>query len=152
MHRNQLLRISRGMYVLPIHSRFGTRAPSPTEVTQALSRQFSEIITSHGAAAANKLGLTTQVPSKSVYLTSGSNRRLTLGAQTVDLIHAQPWQLLFPNAYAGDAIRALDWLGSEDANMLIEKIPTSALLQIASRRQCLPIWMHQAIDASINLN
>ena len=50
----------------------------------------------NGAAAANALGLTTQVPMRAVYLTSGPSRRLKLGAQMIEIRHAPIWQLIFP--------------------------------------------------------
>jgi hypothetical protein len=83
VQRGCLLRAGRGIYVRPIESRFGTRAPSAVKMTEGLANQRGEIIVSHGAAAANALGLTTQVPMRAVYLTSGPSRRLKLGAQMV---------------------------------------------------------------------
>ena len=75
-----LLRVGRGTYVLPVETRFGTRAPSVEKVIEALSSAKGESIASHGAAAANALGLTTQVPVRAVYLASGRSRRFQLGA------------------------------------------------------------------------
>lgn len=37
-----------------------------------------------------------QVPMKAIYLTSGRNRHLKVGAQTVEFGHAPIWQLIFP--------------------------------------------------------
>jgi hypothetical protein len=69
--RGQLIRAGRGVYLRPITSRFGTRAPSVEQAVEALASQRGEVIVSNGAAAANALGLTTQVPIRPVYLTSG---------------------------------------------------------------------------------
>ena len=99
--------VGRGIYVLPVESRFGTRAPSTIKMVEGLANQRGETIVSHGAAAANALGLTTQVPMRAVYLTSGPNRRLKLGAQVVELRHAPIWQLIFPGRAAGEVVRAL---------------------------------------------
>jgi hypothetical protein len=60
-----------------------------------------ETIVSNGAAAANALGLTTQVPVRSVYLTSGRSRKMHLGKQVVELRHAPRWQLALANRPAG---------------------------------------------------
>ena len=91
--RGQLIRAGRGVYLRPIASRFGTRAPSVEQAVEALAAQRGEIIVPNGAAAANALGLTTQVPVRSVYLTSGRSRTMTLGKQLVELRHAPRWQL-----------------------------------------------------------
>lgn len=64
-----------------IGSRLGGRAPSVTQAIEAIAAQRGEVIVPNGAAAANALGLTTQVPVRSVYLTSGRSRILTLGNQ-----------------------------------------------------------------------
>ncbi len=62
VQRGALMRAGRSIYVLPVESRFGTRAPSAAKMVEGLANQRGEIIVSHGAAAANALGLTTQVP------------------------------------------------------------------------------------------
>ncbi|HAB14988.1 MAG TPA: hypothetical protein DCE44_00920, partial [Verrucomicrobiales bacterium] len=63
--RGQLIRAGRGVYLRPITSRFGTRAPSVQQAVEALANQRGEVIVPSGAAAANTLGLTTQVPVRS---------------------------------------------------------------------------------------
>ena len=74
--RKELMRLSRGLYVRPVETRFGTRAPAAEKVVASIVASHAETVVNHGAAAANVLGLTTQVPTKLVYLTSGRNRRL----------------------------------------------------------------------------
>ena len=113
--RGQLLRAGRGLYVLPVESRFGVRAPSVEKVVEAVAAQRGETITTSGAAAANALGLTTQVPVRTVYLTSGPSRTLQVGSQRVELKHAPPWQVVLPRQLAGQAVRALAWLGPTKA-------------------------------------
>src|SRR5688500_10666796 len=79
--RGELTRAGRGLYLKPIKSRFGSRSPSSAKTVEGISLQRGETIVPHGAAAANQLGLTTQVPMREIYLTSGPSRRLTLGSQ-----------------------------------------------------------------------
>jgi len=145
--------VGRGIYVLPVESRFGTRAPSTIKMVEGLANQRGETIVSHGAAAANALGLTTQVPMRAVYLTSGPNRRLKLGAQVVELRHAPIWQLIFPGRAAGEVVRALAWLGPEKAAEAIRKLrvkfPSSELEEVASARSRLPTWMAKEICALV---
>jgi hypothetical protein len=70
--RGELIRAGRGIYMRPVQTRFGPRSPSAEQAIEALAVQRGETIVPSGAAAANALGLTTQVPVKSVYLTSGT--------------------------------------------------------------------------------
>ena len=151
VRRGTLIRAGRGIYVRPVESRFGTRAPSTIKMVEGLANQRGETIVSHGAAAANALGLTTQMPMRAIFLTSGRSRRLKLGAQTVELRHAPPWQLIFPGRVAGDVVRALAWLGLEKAGEAIRKLrtqlPPSELEEVAAARARLPTWMAQEVSA-----
>jgi hypothetical protein len=149
--RGVLLRVGRGIYALPVESPFGSRAPLASKLVEGLAHQRGETIVSHGAAAANTLGLTTQVPLRSVYLTSGPSRRLKLGAQTVEFRHAPVWQLIFPGRAAGDVVRALAWLGPERAGEALRtlraKLPLAEMKEVASARARLPTWMAKEVSA-----
>jgi len=152
VRRGSLMRAGRGIYVRPVQGKFGTRPPSAAAVVRTLSTQRGETITPHGAAAANALGLTTQVPAREVYLTSGRSRQLRLGAQTVELRHAPSWQLLLPQRRAGEALRALAWLGPEHAaealQALLHRLSKSELRELAAVRPRLPTWMAQQVSTT----
>lgn len=148
--RGALLRVGRGTYVRPVNGKFGNRAPSTANMVKGLAEQRGETIVPHGAAAANRLGLTQQVPTREVYLTSGRTRRLKVGAQVVELRHAPAWQLLLPGSGAGDVVRALAWLGPEKAagaiGLLKQKLPPSELREVAATRCRLPNWMAHEVS------
>ncbi|WP_184717359.1 DUF6088 family protein [Caulobacter sp.] len=150
VRRGQLIRAGRGLYVHPVESRFGKRPPSVAHVVQALAASTDEVIASHGAAAANALGLTTQVPVREVYLTSGPSRRLKLGAKSVELRHAPKWQLTLAGRPSGEAIRALAWLGEAHApaalKTLSHRLSTEALAEIVHARPRLPTWLAQQVS------
>lgn len=117
----EVVRISRGRYVRPRQTRFGRRAPSPRELVEQLSRATGETIVPSGAMAAHGLGLTTQVPVRTVYLTSGTSRRLELGKQVVELQKAPRWKLWGPGTKAGAVLRAVEWLGPEVSPETVER-------------------------------
>jgi hypothetical protein len=150
VRRGRLLRAGRGIYVLPVEGRFGTRPPAAVKVVEGLAAQRGEIIAIHGAAAANKLGLTTQVPMREVYLTSGRSRRLKLGAQRIEFRHVPFWQLVLPGRPAGDVVRAIAWLGPEKAaealGTLKRMLAPTDLEEIAATRPRLPTWMAQQVS------
>ncbi len=147
--RGQLIRAGRGVYIRPISSRFGTRSPSIEQAVQALATNRGEIIVPNGAAAANALGLTTQVPVRSVYLTSGRTRTMTLGKQVVELRHAPRWQLALANRQAGQAVRALAWLGPDKAEAALEtlkqKMPPGAFGELVAAAPQLPTWLARSV-------
>ena len=145
----KLLRVARGAYAVPVSSRFGSRAPAPEKVVQALAEQSGEIVVPHGASAANALGLTQQVPIREVYLTSGRTRKLKLGRSEVLVKHASRWMLALGARPAGAAVRALAWIGPAHAGQslasLRRTLPRSEWQALASARATLPGWMAQAI-------
>ncbi|MGO6746614.1 DUF6088 family protein [Rhizobium ruizarguesonis] len=147
--RGQLIRAGRGVYLRPVTSRFGTRSPSVEQAVEALASQRGEVIVSSGAAAANTLGLTTQVPVRSVYLTSGRTRKMNLGKQVIELRHAPRWQLALANRPAGEAVRALAWLGPEKAEAALltlkRKLPQTTFNELVAAAPQLPTWLARSV-------
>jgi hypothetical protein len=150
--RGKLLRAGRGLYVRPVESRFGARAPTTEKVVAGLAELRGETVASHGAAAANALGLTSQVPVRSVYLTSGPSRTLRLGRQAVEMRHAPAWQLVLAGRPAGEILRALAWLGPSKAEgalvTLRRTLPASDFQALAKAAPLLPTWLAQQVSQS----
>jgi Family of unknown function (DUF6088) len=146
----ELLPLYRGVYVRPVKTRFGMRAPSAEKVIASIAATRAETVVPHGAAAANSLGLTTQVPTKLIYLTSGKTRNFKLGAQIVEMRHASEWMLLPSHKAAGAAVRALEWIGergaSEALKALKQKLPQSTVDELVALRPALPAWMSKSIS------
>ena len=147
--RGHLIRAGRGVYLRPVKSRFGARAPAPEKVVKALAEQYGEVVAPHGASSANALGLTRQVPIREVYLTSGKTRKLKLGRSEVLMKHAPRWMLALGTRPAGAAVRALAWIGpthaSQSVGSLRRTLPRSEWQALTSARATLPSWMAQAI-------
>ncbi|HCX33280.1 MAG TPA: hypothetical protein DHV08_06825 [Rhodocyclaceae bacterium] len=146
----KLMRVSRGAYALPVAGRFGSRPPSTESIVEAIESTHGESIVASGAAEANALGLTTQVPTREVFLTSGPTRKLRLGNRTVELKHGSPWQLALGKRPAGRAIRALSWLGPEQVSsalhILYTKLPAEEWAALQAARAALPGWMARAVS------
>ena len=144
-----ILRAGRGLYVRPIKTRFGVRSPAAAAVLARLAEETGEAIVSHGAAAANALGLTTQVPVREIHLTSGRTRKLQLGAQTVELCHAPRWQLA--GHQAGEVVRALHWLGptrgAAGVTQLASDLRKADVRELLSLRGRLPTWLAREVSA-----
>lgn len=151
--QGQLLRIGRGRYMRPVQTRFGMRSPEVSTILEAVQKDTGEIIAPSGAAAANQFGLTTQVPLRPVYLTSGRTRRLRLGAQTIELRHAPRWQLTLADKPAGAVIRALAWGGKEHGRALTaaleRKLSPETIEELSRVRGRVPTWMAQELSALV---
>jgi len=147
--RGELVRVGRGVYLLPVISRFGARSPSVEQAVQAVAAQRGEVIVPSGAVAANRLGLTTQVPIRPVYLTSGRSRKMNFGNQVIELRHAPRWQLVLGQRPAGQAVRALAWLGPERADAALEslrkKLPSEAFNELVAAAPQFPTWLARSV-------
>ena len=145
--RGELLRIGRGMYTRPVKSRFGVRPPSPQTVTKAISERTGETIVPSAAVAANALGLSTQVPMRESFLTSGPSRKIKLGRREVELRHAPRWQVR--EGVAGAAVRALSSIGERNSEETLEqlwkKLAESEKKQLVGMQSFAPEWLAAAI-------
>lgn len=151
--QGKLMRSGQGMYVRPIEGRFGTRAPSPEKVVTEAAKLRGETVASHGAVAANRLGLTTQVPVRTIYLTSGRSRRMKLGAQSIELKHVPRWQLTNAGRPSGEVVRALAWAGRPHAHEILARIkrelPAEVREELVASRAALPEWLAETISAEL---
>jgi len=73
-----LIRISQGVYYYPTQTPFGYTMPSDTEIAKAIARRDLARIYPTGETAANIIGISEQVPMKSVYSTDGAARVIFL--------------------------------------------------------------------------
>jgi hypothetical protein len=140
------------MYVSPVTSRFGTHAPSAHRLIEEFSAQRGEVVVRSGAASANALGLTTQVPTRTVYWTSGRSRSLNLGKLVIKLEHVPSWQLAFAKEPAGEIVRALAWAGPERVQSVLQeiegKVPRAEIQKVAQQVSRFPGWMASALSRS----
>ena len=151
--KGALMRVCQGVYVWPVQTRFGPRPPAVEKVLASLSTLWGETIVPCGGTAANAFGLTTQVPVRQVYLTSGPNRKLKLGGLALELRHAPRWQLVAPHRPAGDAVRALAWLGPEEVEVNLEtlehKLSPEDMEELAATRAVMPAWLAEPVSAMV---
>jgi len=110
-------RLGRGLYDYP---RFHlTLGPVPADldlVAAALARKSGSRLQSIGARTANVLGLSTQIPARSIYLTDGRRRTVQVDGQTIEMRHASPNTLAGAGRTEGAVIQALCHLGPEGIN------------------------------------
>jgi hypothetical protein len=108
-----ILRLGRGLYHYPqMNERLGIPlGPDLDEIASALARQTGSRVVPSGAVAANRLGLSTQVPAKPVYLTDGRTRQVRIGSTTIQLRHAAPKELPVGSRTSAMVFQALRHLG-----------------------------------------
>ncbi|TWI79033.1 Transcriptional regulator, AbiEi antitoxin, Type IV TA system [Lacibacter cauensis] len=80
----RIKRIAHGIYYLPkTDPLLGELHPSAEEIAQKIAAKERVRIQPSGAYALNKLGLSTQVPTRLVYLTDGPQRLITVGKMKI---------------------------------------------------------------------
>lgn len=151
----KLRRLARGLYDFPkVHPQLGPLSPAPDDVAQALARETGSHVQIAGARAANALGLSTQVPAKSVYLTDGPSRRVILGKRVVDLRHTSPKHLIAPGSAAGTVVQALRHVGAvrarDVAQIAARRLSASDKKTLASTAVQAPAWMRPTLVSIAN--
>lgn len=107
-------RLAQGVYDYPkISPRLGPLTPNPDDIASAIAAKGGHVVQVSPAKAANLLGLTTQVPAKSIYLTDGPTRSKTIGRQTIYMRNAAPKNLVAAGKPAGLVFQALRYLGKD---------------------------------------
>lgn len=108
-----ILRLSRGLYYYPqVNQRLGIPlGPDLDEIADALARQTGSRVVPSGAVAANRLGLSTQVPAKPLYLSDGRTRQVKVGNTTIQIRHASPKELPVGSRASAMVFQALRHLG-----------------------------------------
>lgn len=152
-------RIDRGVYDYPRTLSGGSHTsalwPSTDAVAQAVADQTDSHLQVSGAAAANALGLSTQVPAQVEYLTDGPSRRVRVGNLVVRLKHAGRIDMLLPRTRAGMAIVALRHFGKSSASdssvlqRLSSTLDDNDKRQLADVRPKLPGWLGSAVNSIV---
>ena len=147
-----ITRISKGVYVKARKTRFGTLYPSASELVREIAKRDKAAVIATGDTAANQLGLSTQVPMNSTFLTTGSSRKLTLGKRTVTLKHGAPKNFAFKGKLIQDIVQALRSIGEQNLTPENEKQIAKLLAESPEKEtiehdlRLAPVWMRNIIN------
>ncbi|MEO7215702.1 DUF6088 family protein [Mucilaginibacter sp.] len=115
-------RLGHGIYLLPkTDPVFGKISPAPEEIANAIAKRDKIKIKPAGAYALHKLGLTTQVPTKLVYLTNGPSKEIKIGKTTIKFKATTQKKLAMQGKYSSLIVQALGELGAENIDTNTEK-------------------------------
>lgn len=105
--KGTLVRIANGIFLKPTRTKFGILYPEVKTIVEAIAKRDHAMIIAEGNAAMHQLGISTQVPTKYVYLTNGSARVLHLGDQEVQLKRGVPKNFAFSDPFMATFHQAL---------------------------------------------
>ncbi|MEJ0104514.1 MAG: DUF6088 family protein [Bacteroidota bacterium] len=115
--KNLLVRLAHGIYLYPkTDKELGILFPSTEEISNGIARRDKARIVPTGVQALNRLGLSTQVPMKVVYLTDGAARSVKIGKRTITFKKTSPKNLLPKGEISSLVIQALKTIGQNKVN------------------------------------
>ncbi|MDD7135173.1 MAG: DUF6088 family protein [Bacteroidales bacterium] len=146
-----LVKLAQGIYAKPRRSRFGLVLPSVDKIAQAIAARDNAEVLPSGMTALNVLGLSTQVPMKYSYLTTGSERIIKLKNQEIRLKRGVPKNFCYETKLIALLVQALKTLkqqnvGEEELQVirnLISREPDRSAL--AKDVDMMPVWMKRIV-------
>jgi len=153
--KNLLVRLAHGIYLYPkIDKELGVLFPSTEDIAKAIARRDKARIVLTGVQALNKLGLSSQVPMKVVYLTDGAARTVKVGKRTISFKKTSPKNLLTQGEISSLVIQALKTIGQNNIdNETIKKIlgilKNEQQENIKNDAKLSPAWIHKILKQSI---
>lgn len=156
VREGKLIRLANGVYLKTTITKFGPVFPSPTEIAEAIARRDHAQVLMSGLAAENYFGLSTQVPMKIVFLTSGSARKLTAGNTTIEFKRGVPKNFAFKDKIMATLCLALKSIGNghvtdEQKNVLRNFLNKYIQKQdIRSDIKLMPQWIQKLLNEIIN--
>ena len=112
-----LVKLAQGIYAKPRWSRFGVVLPSVDKIVQAIAARDNAEILPSGMTALNVLGLSTQVPMKYSYLTTGSERTIKLKNQEIRLKRGVPKNFCYKTKLIALLVQALKALKQQNVSL-----------------------------------
>ncbi len=151
-----LHKVSQGIYVKPRMSRFGPVLPSVDKIVQAVAVRDNAQVLPSGDTALNVLGLSTQVPVNYTYLTTGSERTITLENCKIVLKRGVPKNFCYHTRLTALLVQAFKTLGQNNVGeeelltireLVSKETDKSALAQDVAQ---MPIWMRRLLKPIIS--
>lgn len=109
-------RIGRGLFDYPkINPALGGElSPDIDQAAKAIARKFRWSILPYGNLAANRLGLSQQVPAKFIYLSNGPTKQVKIDKRVIHFKHARPKEIYADSTISGLVVQALRNMGKDN--------------------------------------
>lgn len=152
VQRGDIRRIRRGVYDIAPYSTFLKEEipPSAKEFAQAKARNFRWTISPSGQYALNLLGLSTQVPAKIVYASTGPYRRYIVGNRVIEFRHKALRELESMSSMSVLVVAALKALGNGNVTdrhiaLLKQRLDAKEKNNLREETYHCPKWMYEII-------
>jgi len=153
VRQGAIRRVRRGLYELPRIGKLLNEpiVQSPDDLVQTGARMNGLRVVPSGAHAANRLGLSTQVPANIVYYTNGRTRMLRLGPYSITLLNRGPKTMDVGGRVAPLVFSALRQLGRSGAtrdaiHRLRLVLSRKDGMELKDNLRCATAWMIPVIE------
>ncbi len=154
-----IARVRRGVYILRKYNDILgiEESPEMNEIAKAIARQFNITIVPSGNYSLNIVGLSTQVPSKYVYITNGPYNEYEIGNNKIYFKHSTskeitelPYRILV-------SIQCLKTIGKENIDhIVLDKVSSFLTLEdkefIRDNKLRITSWIYEELKKVGNYN
>lgn len=147
----QIRRIGRGLYDYPkLHDKLGALTPDADTIIQAVATQSGDRVFASGAQSANRLGISTQVPAKASYATSGQTRVKKVAGRTIRLKRSRAPIIDDASPDANAVLQLLAHVGKDNIDddlihRLSARLDDRDMNALKKAQPLMPGWMSDAV-------
>ena len=146
--KGSIKRLAHGVYYIPKNDPIlGEIRPSADDVVRMLAQKEKIRIKPAGAYALHQLGLTTQVPTRRVYITDGHPREFMLGKLQIKFKATTAKRLLRKGKISSLVIQALEELGTDKID-----VETTAKIKSLLLKEDPKVLKHDLEVAPVKVN
>lgn len=145
-------RIIKGFYYRPAYSELidEYEAVSIHELALAIARKYNWNIAPYSNTALNILGLSTQVPSKWIYNSSGRYKKYSIGKNSLEFKKVKPSEIANMSQMTAIVIQAIRAIGQDritknDIAKIKEKISDKEIKTLMIESKFAPAWIYEII-------
>lgn len=156
--RKVIHRLSRGVYLKAKETRYGLVYPPIEKVAEAIAKRDKAHIVATGETALYHLGLTTQVPMNTVFLTSGSTREVPVGERTIKFKHAVPKTFMIKGQQTNLIVQGLKAIGEKNLTEADKVHINSRILKQAEKEtlpkdlEVMPSWIKRFFVKTLKMH
>jgi hypothetical protein len=153
----EIERVAAGIYVRPIiDTVIGKVSTSVEDIAKAIARRDRARIVPTGVYALNRLGISTQVPLKVVFLTDGAARKIKIGNTSITLKKTAPKNVAAVGKISQLAIQALrsigkDKVSADEIKKIQQVLGKEKKSKLAHDIRLAPAWIREIMKPVLNL-
>ena len=151
-NESKIRRILPGIYDKPLYSKILDQevAPDINAVAEAIARKNNWSIIPSGNVALNLLGISTQVPAKWEYLSSGDSKDYQIGNASISFTHRADKELNRMSTKTALVIQAIKALGEENVSedviaKFASKLSDAEKAQLLTEAKPTTAWIYEII-------